>query len=241
MHMQAHLTGTSQCPLCPHPDETLDHLFHCPHPVLTAKREELLEHLRKKGLKSGTPRPLMDILIGLLDSYIRTTTPPSDLSCPLTRDAVNTQVQIGLQFLPRGFLSRRWIDAFAAHGCSNPHRTLKSIIYMLWIDFTDTLWRTRNTIAHDGTNLHTMAQERTVDTNLQWFITHYKEVLSHHDYKLVDHLLLTSLDTLSFRIKRQWLTHLETAKGAHATFLARPHKGQRLLTQYFQPMSAPHD
>lgn len=48
LHMQAHITGFSQCPNCTHPDETLDHIFHCTHLTLLRKREENFEHLQKK-------------------------------------------------------------------------------------------------------------------------------------------------------------------------------------------------
>ena len=67
MHMQAHITGVRQC-LCTY-DKTLDHLFHsCAHPTMKCKREELLAHLRKKGLKLGIPYyPILDATIPLLN------------------------------------------------------------------------------------------------------------------------------------------------------------------------------
>jgi hypothetical protein len=49
-HMLSHIKGSPVCPLCPHADETLDHIFRCPHPVLAAQREILLKELLKKGL-----------------------------------------------------------------------------------------------------------------------------------------------------------------------------------------------
>ena len=240
MHMQAHMTGTKQCPSCPHPDETLDHLFHCPHPTLLAKREELLEHLRKKGLKLGTPRVVMDTILLLLQAYFTGSPPPTSSSSPHITLALETQVQIGLRFLPRGFLATHWIAALEAHGCPFPYRTLAALIHTLWIDITDSLWRTRNDITHNGVNLHTLAQERETDAKLQWYLTHFREVLSRNDYSLIDHLLLSPLDNLSLRIKQQWLYHLEAAKAAYAASLSQPVNGQRLLTQYFRPVPAPH-
>jgi hypothetical protein len=55
MHMLGHDTGVTVCPLYPHSDETMDHPFHCPHPVLKCKWEQLLEQLQKKGLSLGIP------------------------------------------------------------------------------------------------------------------------------------------------------------------------------------------
>ena len=240
MHMQAHMTGTKQCPSCPHSDETLDHLFHCPHPALLAKREELLEHLRKKGLKVGTPRVVMDTIVILIQAYFTGSLPPTSSTSPSITLALETQIQIGLEYLPRGFLATHWIDALEEHGCPFPHRTLAHLVHTLWIDVTDSLWRTRNTITHNGVNLNTLAQERELDSRLRWYLLHYREVLSRNDYSLVDNLLLSPLDALSLRIKQQWIYHLDAAKVAYATSLSQPAKGQRLLTQYFRPVKAPH-
>jgi hypothetical protein len=65
MHMQAHSSGLAQCPLCPFPDETMDHLFHCSHPELKCKRELILEELRKKGLKLDIPQVIVETICGL--------------------------------------------------------------------------------------------------------------------------------------------------------------------------------
>lgn len=240
MHMQAHMTGAAQCPSCSCPDETLDHIFHCRHPLLLSKREELLEHLRKKGLKPGIPRPVLDALLVLLLSYFTETPPPIEFASSIISKAALAQITIGLQFLPRGFLTTCWINALESHGCPHPHRALASLIYFLWIEVTDSIWRLRNNITHDGMNLNTLAQERDTTDKLQWFATNYREVLAPHDFKLVETFLLQPTDALTFRIKRQWLVHLETAQAAHAAHLLQPVRGQQLLTWYFQPMPAPH-
>lgn len=242
MHMQAHMTGTKQCPSCSHSDETLDHLFHCPHPTLLNKWEELLEHLQKKGLKLGTPRVVMDTFVLLLQAYFAELSPPTISPSPHLRITLEAQVKIkiGLGFIPCGFLTTHWIDALNAHGCSSPHQTMAALIHTLWLGVTDSLWRTQNSMTHNGVNLNTLAQERETDAKLRWFLLHFWEVLSHHYYSLIDHLLRSPLDNLSFQVKWQWLFHLEAAQAAYAAFLLQLVKGQCLLTQYFWPVVAPH-
>ncbi len=37
MHMLSHMTGNAQCPGCSCPNEMIQHLLHCPHPLMKAK------------------------------------------------------------------------------------------------------------------------------------------------------------------------------------------------------------
>ena len=172
MHMQAHISGTAQCPSCPYPDETLDHLFHCPHPLLQCKRELILEQLRKKGLKLRVPYPIVSTWCSILASYFDDT-PLPEFEPHEIRNAVLSQQVIGLQFFPRGFLSTEWIHAMEALGCVDPHRKLASLTFFLWIEVTDALWRVWNGIVHKSQNLNDMAQEVVVDSRLQWYLGNY--------------------------------------------------------------------
>jgi hypothetical protein len=137
-HMLSHTQGSTVCPLCTHTDETLDHIFHCPHPVLAAKREMLLEELRKKGLRIGIPRVIMDAISGLLLAYIAGDNPTAP-SNPTLIDVFTAQCRIGFHMLPWGFLSLSWINAITATGCSQPYRKLSTHVFHMWITFTDPL------------------------------------------------------------------------------------------------------
>ena len=57
MHMRQYITGMNQCPCCTEcKDETIKHLFQCPNHLMTQRRDEAIEQLRKKGVK-GPPLP----------------------------------------------------------------------------------------------------------------------------------------------------------------------------------------
>jgi len=232
MHMLAHMSGNAQCPSCPHPDETLDHLFHCPHPLLQCKRELILEQLRKKGLKLQVPYAIVSAWCCILRSYFDDT-PLPDFGTTEIRLAVSSQQEIGLQFFPRGFLSNGWITAMEAHGCENSHHKLASLTFFLWIEVTDALWRVRNGIVHKSQNLNDMAQEVDADDRLRWYLQHYRTVLSRHDFKLIRRLSSADLGGIPLRTKRQWLIHLDTARKAFAVEQKTLPPGQQKITKYF--------
>ena len=167
-----------------------------------------MEHLRKKGLKLRIPSPIISTWCSLLSSYFDGTPPVTQLGSPELQRAASSQISIGLQFMPRGFLSREWIPAMEAHGCQSPDRKLASMILFLWLDATDALWRVRNDIVHRSQNLNELAQEGMLDDQLQWYLSHYRTVLSCHDYKIATRYKVEDLDVIPLRTKRQWIHHL---------------------------------
>lgn len=240
MHMLSHTHGTPNCPNCPHRDETMDHIFHCPHPVLKRKREMVLEQLRKKGLSIGLPRAVLDGIFSLLTSYLHNTSPtrPADLGIARAWDA---QSRIGISMLPRGFVSSHWILALEEQGCPHPHRKMASMVYHLLLDFTDEIWRERSSLAHESTNLNDLAQESVMDQRLHWYRLNYTTVLSRHDFHLIDGIQLDKLISASLRTKRQWLVHLDAARDVYVAECTVRERGQTCITDYFRPKSGASD
>ena len=69
MHMLSHMTGNSQCPGCLCTDETLDHIFHCPHIAMETARDSVLTDLHRKGIKRRVPRAFFDMITTMLKDY----------------------------------------------------------------------------------------------------------------------------------------------------------------------------
>ena len=69
-HMLGHISGNTQCPGCPCPDETLGHMLRCPHHLMARKREEIIAALRKKGIGARIPRRVLTAFIHLLTHYL---------------------------------------------------------------------------------------------------------------------------------------------------------------------------
>lgn len=235
MHMQAHSSGLAQCPLCPSPDETLDHIFHCTHPELTGKREIILEELRKKGLKLDIPRVVVEAMGGLLREYISGEELSHHDDVAL-HAAVSAQRKIGLAMLPRGFVSGSWIPAMEAFGCPHPHRKLSSLIFHLLTETTDKLWRERCSLAHDKhSNLNDQAMSQSLNTQLLWYVENYRHSISYTDHRLVSDLLPEAIPDISLRTKRQLLHHLDAAKAAYSLDSLRL---QPRITQYFTSVAS---
>ena len=94
MHMMSHMSGNSQCPGCFCPDETLDHLFRCPHPLMITTRTMILSALQKQGQKRHVRRAFLDAIILVLADYFDSATSPPPL-LPLLQWAVMAQQLVG--------------------------------------------------------------------------------------------------------------------------------------------------
>lgn len=148
IHMLAHETGNSQCPGCPHPEETLDHLFRCPNPRQVEEWQTLLLHLRKAGLTKGWPSVILEALLRLLQDFV-TGDQPTLTSNPQIRAAVESHIiSIGIHLIPCGFLSKAWALALESFQVGRPRTKITSLLRSLLLDYTDASWRSRNDILH---------------------------------------------------------------------------------------------
>ena len=231
-HMLSHVQGSPVCPLCAHADETLDHIFHCPHLVLAAQHEILLEELRKKGLRTGILWAVMDAFSGFLLAYITGATPTAP-SNPILLNLYTAQHRIGFQMLTQGLLSMSWIHTMTVMGCSNPYCKLSTFIFHMWTTFTDPIWRERNHLTHDSLNFNDCYTEQEIDSQLIWYSQNFRTVLSCQTFRLIENIDTDHLDIIPLRTKRQMLLHLDAARDAFSHPIALPE--QMHITQFFTP------
>ena len=196
MHMQAHSTKNSQWPGCTHTDETLDHMFHCKNPQLIL-REVVIIELRKKSLCLGLPRVVVDTLTQLLQDYTLNRPPVLPRHDQL-RQVVESQLRIGIRMLPRGFLSKQWVDLLADFSISFPTRKMLEFLRLLWLDFVEPLWKARNEIAHQRANLNAQAADSAITDGLYWYLDN-SHVVSAGDWRallLIGHKDITQMTPL---------------------------------------------
>ncbi len=67
---------------------------------------------------------------------------------------------------------------------------------------------------------------------LHWYLSNYRTMLSHHDYKLASRFTAEDLGTMTMRTKRQWIHHLDVARTAYNLEKATMAPGQQLLTNF---------
>ena len=108
-HMHGNATGNTQCPGCPCPDETMDHLFRCPHQKLMESKEDLITTVCTKGMSSGIPRVIMETICRLLYDLVHGNVSIIPEHPSLAR-AVRSQMDVGTRLLPRGFISVEWLE-----------------------------------------------------------------------------------------------------------------------------------
>jgi hypothetical protein len=73
--------------------------------------------------------------------------------------AVSAQRAVGLNFLAQGFITKQWRMTLEAHKCEHSDQKLASLIYFIWTEVVDTIWKLRNSIVHHRNNLNRQAEE----------------------------------------------------------------------------------
>lgn len=231
MHMRAHITGSAQCPGCSCTDETFDHLFRCTHKALRAKREEMMLNLRKKLLKLGFPRAVMEALCKLLMEYMAGTTPEVPTHEGLAR-AVTSQSEIGLHLLPRGIISVEWTRLLQDFSVEHPDRVMAGFLKTIWLDYVDQIWRCRNDIAHESHNLNRKADEGTWASKLLWYLQ------NTHTIAPADQFLLQyseeDVQRMTGYSRKRLVKNLDTVQAAYRMEMSQRQKGQNVITQYFE-------
>jgi hypothetical protein len=195
------------------------------------KRKELLLNFRKKTLSVGIPRAVAEALYDLLLAYIQGTDPPTHSHPGITR-AMEAQIRIGIEFIPRGFLAREWTTVLEEFSVERADGKMGKVLSALWVDFTDQIWRTRNSIAHDKESLSRQAESESWRTKLEWFLTNPQTIAPR------DHWLLNftreGISQMTGYIRKQLLRNLETVQKAFAIEVMLRGTGQRVITQFFQ-------
>lgn len=181
-------------------------------------------------MKKGWPRVIVEAILQLLIDFSEesTPTPPSH---PQILSAVQSQMEIGIKLLPRGFISKQWLQLLEHFDVKRPRTKITSLLRAIWIDYTDAVWRARNDLLHRQQNEHQQATSLNYTTRLRWFLEH-PHVLSPSDSFLLC-FTHSDIDTMTDPIKKHTLHHLDIAKQAYALQLLQRKKGQSVLPQFF--------
>jgi hypothetical protein len=231
-HMQGHATGVTQCPCCPHPDETLEHLFECTNPKLRKQKDTLINELRSKGKAKGIPSAIMEALCRMLYDVINSNTPTLP-DHPTLKAAVQSQINIGAHLLPRGFLSDCWLTALKEFGVEHPERKIAAVLKLIWFDFTDVIWRNRNAVVHDGDNQARQMEQNTWAAKLLWYLEN-KHVIARRDQFIMNYTE-DDVAAMPCLTRRKMVQNLERLEAVYARELQLREIGQRTIHSYFQP------
>ena len=234
MHKRWHITGIKQCPGCNHHDETIEHFFQCPHPLMKERRKEVIAALRKKREENKIPKSVVKLLIDMLLHVFQG---KDKFDCTKydgrQQVVIKSQQAIGLSLLPRGFISSEWHNHLKFLGVSNPERRVDSILKMIWEDIFDPLWDQRNRILHDEANKYNVAEDKILSTKLIWYVRNKHSVLAYQDHFLAKYDVNT-LHRMKRTTKRKWIQHLDRAKLAYEKERNQRATSQHVITRYFR-------
>ena len=237
MHMRHHVTGINQRPGCTCCDETIYLMFHCPHQLMKAKRRDIIAQLRKKGLKARIPRRVISTVIAVLRKYFDQ---DDDLRFPTLhpslRLAISQQLDIGLNFLPRGFLATGWYDAIAATGVSYPERKMDALQRPLWNTILEPIWHQCNDLLRSKQSKYPDVESERLAERIQWYVEHKHDVLSIHDHHLA-RFDVPTIHRMSRDQRREWIRHLDAARAAYANELNQRASKQNVITHYLSVRS----
>ena len=237
-HMQGHATGITQCPCCPHPDETMEHMFKCTNPRLMTKKDELINDIRKKGMAKGIPRAVMEVVCRCLYDFIHSN-PPTIPGNPTMAAAMESQIAVGLRLLPRGILSVKWLTALQDFGVEHPERRMTALLRLIWFDFTDVIWRNRNEIAHERENNVRQMENTTWATKLLWYLEN-RHVIARRDQFFINYTE-EDIETMPGLVQRKMVQNLERLEAAYAREVQLLTLGQRTITSYFSRVTTQED
>ncbi len=175
-----------QCPSCSQPDETQEHLVHCPAAPRKQWRATFLDTLRKTLTTLDTPDDMMELLLGILKCYINQDD-PSTVHIPATVSHIAEQQQaIGWHQLLQGRFTEAWRLHYhqylgsKATNTKNGHTWVTSVITTIFTQWLD-LWKLRNQDRHgkDSQAQDDVARRQAV-TELQTLYNLQDLVLPHH-------------------------------------------------------------
>jgi len=234
MHMRQFITGISQCPGCACPDETMTHLFRCPHERMKATRREALSKLERLLRKGKVPQEVVFAIIHLMrtesdggtDFYLRRFS-------PAIATALEDQERIGVHLMLRGFLAKSWADAMRDCGVTrNVDRRMNKLQRMMWTEWVEPIWKTRCDILYGGKNEYDAVREAELSAEILWYIHHRDDVLAYPDRFLAE-IDTFSLPRMHTKTKKKWLYHLRKLKAAYDRERGQVARGQNVMEKYF--------
>ena len=145
---------------------------------------------------------------------------------------MESQLDIGIHLIPRGFLSTRWIEVLQEFQVKYARSKLTKLLRFIWIDFTDKLWRARNDLVHHQENAYRLETARNYNSRLLWYLEN-PHVLLHSD-RFILCFTASDQDNMSDRVQKHTLHHLDIARKTLEIQLQQRQKGQSVLTQFFR-------
>jgi hypothetical protein len=152
---------------------------------------------------------------------------------PSLAKAVRSQMAIGTRLLPRGFISLEWLKCLKDFGVQEqPEQKLSKLLRLIWFDFTDTLWRNRNEVAHSRDSRTQQLEQGSWASKLRWYLEN-RHVISPRDQFVLSYTR-EGIETMPNATRRQWVKNLTRLERIFAVEQRARVMGQGTLWSFFR-------
>jgi len=234
------------CPRCKEPLETQEHVLTCKHVSAHKRRYELLPTMKRK-IQSTDGCKVQEIFVKCVEAWLansETQILPDISTVPiqqqeLLRIALSEQDCIGWTLGVRGYISRHWAEAVAAHSrYENKSKSklrdigntwARKTVSLLW-EFSKEMWEDRNKRLHDPSSEDCRKMKgAAVDAEMHRLYDNIDSYAAEDRWRFDLPLALRLKKPL--RSRRRWLelTKILVEKSTNMDT-----SGQQQLTTYFQ-------
>ena len=237
-HVRQHETQVSQCPCCIQcDDETVAHVFQCPHPDMAAKRAEIIAALRKKGLRKIS-RQILSTVAELIEQYAEGGEMRATTNHPSVQVALEAQRSLGWDDFFRGYLVKEWLPALEQTHNGDAHQQFYQFQKLIWYEVAFPQWCERNRIAHGSQSHDKRVESERLAEELVWYSQH-RDVLPPGFHQQWAERSIDEISNMKLATRRLWLHHIRIAREAYDKRKSEREKGQSTLSYYFNAFVEP--
>ncbi len=177
------------------------------------------------------PKDVLNSLVRILTNHTNRSTDNTNYHYKHEIEAaIQHQEKIGVDMLARGYISKQWL--YTIHPTRNPTRTMNKIQRLIWMEFFEPLWKNRNDLLHQTTNLHTQAKDDKLTRQIQWYCNNCHLLFARQDMHMADNIDLATLQTQPIKMKKEWIRHFKVAEDAFTKEQQINKAHQKLIREY---------
>jgi ribonuclease HI len=160
----------SECPCCGKQEETQLHMFQCTHPKAEQARVEAFRLMERYYHQHGIPATVyMPFLKLCWAECERTELDVYGRQPPIVRQAIDSQIMLGGEFLLRGYISKKWLEAIHFYSKDKSDQKMNHLYLGLWTILMPAVWEQRNNYLHGDESIVNKYERATMlEELMEW-------------------------------------------------------------------------
>jgi hypothetical protein len=228
-----HGADNNKCPCCGAPDETFHHLLICTNDRIRKTVQDSIQQIERASSELRLPAQVVWLALRIIKQECAVTEFASPTE-PMLQQIWDAQQQIGNHNFIIGWLSSKWKEGMRHFGSKDPGGQTSQLITLLWDGLCEPIWACRNDIKANTPNPKDLLEMSNLREKLEWYSRFKNEVLPHRLRFLAE---FTEDDITKWdRDRRKTMVRmLDKSRRIYEIELRQRIKGQRVITEYFQP------